>query len=76
MACTLVRRRGKHASHGKVEVFLEFVQGGVLELANELAEVRKVLHIDPNEPEFRVVFGATSSSPKTLPYCHVPSLVS
>ena len=36
------------------------------ELAKELAEVRKALRIDPNEAEFRVVFGAAASSPKEI----------
>jgi hypothetical protein len=36
------------------------------ELAKELADVRKALRIDPNESEFRVVFGAAASSRKEI----------
>lgn len=36
------------------------------EMAMELAEVRKALRIDPNEREFRVVFGAAASNPKEI----------
>jgi hypothetical protein len=34
------------------------------ELAKELAEVRKALRLDPNQREFRVVFGATAANPR------------
>jgi hypothetical protein len=36
------------------------------ELAKELAAVRKALRVDPNEAEFRVVFGAVAQSPKEI----------
>jgi hypothetical protein len=36
------------------------------ELAAELAGVRKMLHIDPDRREFRVVFGSTPSSPNEI----------
>lgn len=36
------------------------------ELAKELAGVRKALGIDPNRPDFRVVFGATAASPNEI----------
>ncbi len=36
------------------------------ELAKEQEEVRRALRIDPKEGEFRVVFGATASSPKEI----------
>jgi len=35
-------------------------------LASELTEVRKILHLDPNASEFRVVFGADSTSPNEI----------
>jgi hypothetical protein len=36
------------------------------DLARELNEVRKILGLDPNQREFRVVFGATSSNPNEI----------
>ena len=36
------------------------------ELAQELAEVRKALRLDPEQGEFRVVFGATPTSPNEI----------
>ena len=36
------------------------------ELAAELAEVRKSLHLDPDQSEFRVVFGATAANPDEI----------
>lgn len=35
-------------------------------LANELAEVRRVLQIDPKRGEFRVVFGAAAANPNEI----------
>ena len=36
------------------------------ELAKELAEVRKILGLDPDRRDFRVVFGATSTKPSEI----------
>jgi hypothetical protein len=36
------------------------------ELGKELAEVRKALRLDPDRPEFQVVFGATAASPNEI----------
>jgi hypothetical protein len=36
------------------------------ELAKELAEVRSLLRIDPQQPEFRVSFGAVAANPNEL----------
>ncbi len=36
------------------------------DLARELDDVRKILHLDPKAGEFRVVFGADSSSPNEI----------
>jgi hypothetical protein len=36
------------------------------ELARELAEVRKILGLDPDRRDFRVIFGATSPNPKEI----------
>jgi hypothetical protein len=36
------------------------------DLSKELAEVRKALKLDPDQSEFRVVFGAAASNPKEI----------
>jgi hypothetical protein len=36
------------------------------ELAKDLAEVRKALRLDPDRPEFPIVFGATASNPNEI----------
>jgi hypothetical protein len=36
------------------------------DLARELAAVRRALHLDPQESEFRVAFGAAASGPKEI----------
>lgn len=36
------------------------------ELAKELAEVRKILQVSPDQGEFKVTFGATSSNPNEI----------
>jgi hypothetical protein len=36
------------------------------ELAKELAEVRKILQVSPDQAEFKVTFGATSSNPNEI----------
>ena len=36
------------------------------ELAAELADVRKILRLDPDRSEFRVAFGATSANPEEI----------
>src|SRR5262249_45779538 len=36
------------------------------ELAKELAEVRKVLRIDPERSDFRIVFGAIATNPNEI----------
>ena len=36
------------------------------ELASELDDVRKILHLDPKASEFRVIFGADTSSPNEI----------
>jgi hypothetical protein len=41
-------------------------QGIDPQLARELAEVRKALHLDPDAREFKVVFGATAENPKEI----------
>lgn len=36
------------------------------ELAAELAEVRRILHLDPDQKDFRVVFGAVAANPNEI----------
>lgn len=52
----------------KPDSVVMFFQDKVLdpELAAELAEVRRLLRLDPDKRDFRVVFGATASSPNEI----------
>ena len=52
----------------KPDSVVMFFQDKILdpELAAELAEVRRLLRLDPDKRDFRVVFGATAASPNEI----------
>ena len=56
----IIRRAVRHGRKlGATDVFF-------YKLAAELAEVRKMLRLDPDQSEFKVAFGATATSPDEI----------
>jgi hypothetical protein len=58
--------RDKDKEKGDSVAFFFQDQGIDPELAKELAEVRKTLHLDPDRRDFRIVFGAAAKSPNEI----------
>lgn len=58
--------QGKDKGKGDSVAFFFQDQGIDPELAKELAEVRKALHLDPDRRDFRIVFGAAAANPNEI----------